>query len=175
MAADGTPIYFRPQPQSFILVIEGRPGTAGGVVGACGTQDGQGSVQGCFTGHTRPDVQVEANSPLGNGSTQVCDRVGPGIGGVPGFNPFDFGPGDMITNALYDFACRFVDFTQRTESCTFNALGNFDFVVRTSSRQFCSSIGSELAFPRGDTKLTAQLSDSGGNIGNQKSIIIRVP
>jgi hypothetical protein len=175
-APDGTPIYIRSLPQGFILVLEGRPGTAGGTIVPCGTQDGSGGINFCFTSD-RPDVQVEADRPLGNGSTTVCDRSGPGIGGVPGINPPDFGPAPSITDALTDFACRFSDFSIRTETCTFNELGNFSFVNRLSTRQFCTSpaIGAELAFPSGDTRVTAQLRDSGGNIGNQKSIIIRVP
>jgi hypothetical protein len=175
-AADGTPIYIPVFPQGFIIVLEGRPGTSGGAVVACGTQDGSGGINFCFNSD-RADVEVEADRPLGNGSTVVCDRTGPGIGGVPGVNPTDFGPAQSITDAINDFACRFADFSIRTETCTFNELGNFSFVNRVSTRQFCTApaIGAELAFPRGDTRLTAQLRDGGGNIGNQKSIIIRVP
>jgi hypothetical protein len=172
---DGVPIYERPVPQNFIVVLEGRRGTSNSALANCGVQDGQGSLIVCS--NPRTAVQIQANRPLGDGSTAVCDVSEPNIGGVPGIDPPDFGPSQAVTDALNDFACRMDDHPTREGACTFDELGNFDFVSPLSERQFCSApaVGTEIAFGSGDTRLIAQLRDGAGNIGNQAQIIIRVP
>jgi hypothetical protein len=174
---NGIPVYIRPLPFSFLLVIEGRRGTSGFPLSNCGIRDGQGRLIVCNA--PRAGVQVQASRPLGNGSTAVCDLNPPNIGGVPGVNPPDFGPSDTITDIINDFACRFDDHPNEESACTFDELGNFAFQKPPplSERQFCSapSIGTELALPSGSTLFTVQLSDTAGNVGNQMQLIVRVP
>jgi YVTN family beta-propeller protein len=171
--AEGIPIFERPTSSGFLLVVEGTRGTSGRPVGTLGTVDSPSS------GVVRPDLQIQATRPLGNGSAALCDD-GPApepLGGVPGIDPPSFGPSQMITDALNDFACRFdVHLTSGT-ACTLNQLGNFAFVRPNTTTQFCTvpALGRELALPSGETLFTVQLRDTGGNIGNQTQIIVRVP
>jgi hypothetical protein len=182
---DGVPVYERPVPQGFILFIEGRRGTSGAAVGRCGVLDpvnqrifpcGNLICEDRPPENDRPDVQAVVDRPLGNGSTTVCDRTAPMIGGVPGFNPPSFADTPAITDALNDLACRFDDHPSFNESCTLDELGRFNFVDARTERQFCiPAIGTELELPSGDTKFTARLRDGGCNIGNEVSIVVRVP
>jgi hypothetical protein len=173
---NGIPVYIRPLPFGFLLVIEGRRGTSGFPVSNCGVRDGQGRLIVCGN-QPRTGVQVQASRPLGNGSAAVCDLTPPNIGGVPAVNPPDFGPSDTITNILNDFACRFDDHPNVESACTFNELGNFAFQRATTERQFCSapSIGTELELLSGSTLFTVQISDTAGNVGNRMQLIVRVP
>lgn len=170
---DGVPIFDRPNAFGFIVVVEGRPGASKKSVGTFGTMESPSS------GTSRPDIQIEAGRSLGNGSAAVCD-TGPlpaPLGGVPGTNPFDFSGAQSVTDALNDLACRFDSHLTSLTACTLDALDNYSFVVKNTTVQFCSvpSIGAEVRFPSGETELRVQLRDVGGNIGNQASIIVRVP
>jgi hypothetical protein len=174
---DGLLVYERPVPQGFIIFIEGREGTNDQQVGRCGTFDPQ--FQRFFpcvnpACDDRPDVQVVVDRPLGNGSTEVCDKSAPMIGGIPAASSFAETP--AITDALNDMVCRFDDHGAPTESCTLDELGRFSFFDFRAKRQFCiPAIGTEMAFPSGDTRVTARLRDGSCNIGNEVSIVIRVP
>lgn len=176
---DGVPVYERPVPSGFIIFIEGRKGTSGAAVGRCGVLDPVNQrLYACLNPgcDDRPDVQVVSDRPLGDGSAAVCDRSGDEIGGVPGFSPPSFADTPAITDALNDLACRFDDHPSFNESCTLDDLGRFSFVDSRTERQFCiPAIGTELEFPSGDTRLTARLRDTACNIGNEVSIVIRVP
>lgn len=169
---DGIPIFDWGNGFGFIIVVEGRPGSSKKAVGTFGTSESPAS------GSVRADLQIEANRMLGNGSGAVCD-VGPppALGGVPAVNPFNWGPSQTVTDALNDFACRFDTHLTSPTACTFDKLENYAFIVKGTTMQFCSvpSVGAELRFPSGETELTVQLRDVGGNLGNQTSIIIRVP
>jgi hypothetical protein len=173
--AGGVPVYIRPQPFGFLLILEGRRGTSNRPISNCGVRNQQGGLIVC--GQSRAGVQVQANRPLGNASAVVCDLSPPNIGGVPGVNPPDFGPSQMITDILNDMACRWEDHPNEENSCTFDELGNFAFQRDATERQFCSapSIGTELELPRGDTLFTAQIADMDGNVGNQMRLIVRIP
>jgi hypothetical protein len=172
---DGIPIYARPNSFGFIIVVEARPGSSGRPIDSGGVMTEEGGIIG-FADF--PGLQILANRPLGNGSAIVCD-IGPppaAIGGVPAVNPVDFTQSD----ALADFACRFVVHTAGTDSCTLNDLGNFAFAsteVTSQTRQFCSvpAVGREIMFPTGETELTVRIRDTGGNAGPPASIIVRVP
>jgi hypothetical protein len=159
---DGVAIYQRPTRSGFRLVVEAGPGPSGRPPGIRGTADSP-TVVG-----QRPDLQVQADRALGDGSVQVCDDEG----GVPGFAAPDFGPSAAVTAALSDFACRFE--TQRLP-CTVDALGNPAFVDQASTRQYCALVGREIAFPPGNTLLTVRILDTAGNPGAQGRIILRVP
>jgi hypothetical protein len=124
---DGVPIYVRPLPRNFIIVLEGRPGMANRPVNNCGVRNQFDAIIPC-TSSDRAAVQVQANRPLGNGGGAVCDLDAPNGDGVPAVNPPDFGPAQAVTNAINDLACRFDDHSNNENSCTFDVLGNFRFV-----------------------------------------------
>ena len=78
---DTTPVYFRTSGFGFKLVVEGAAGSSG-------------LMPGLVTFNTapndptrRPDLQIESDHALGDGSTSVCES------GVPAVDPPDFGPG----------------------------------------------------------------------------------
>jgi hypothetical protein len=165
------PIYRRMFGFGFLVVVEGRPGNSRRNLSEFGTDRFPALPP------TKADFWLISSNTLGNGSPQICDE-GPTIsnpnavaGGVPSAASFDDVP------AIDDFACRFVFHNVDTESCTFDDLGNFDFVSPLSTAQYCSgpAIGQELAFPaHQDTTLMVQLRDSGGNLGDIGRLIVRV-
>jgi hypothetical protein len=168
---DPIPIYRRQFGFGFLVVVEGRPGSSRRTLSENGTDRFPLSPPG------KADIWLISSDPLGNGSAAVCDE-GPTIGnpnampgGVPAAGSFD------NVAAIDDFACRFVYHNLDEESCTFNELGNFDFVSPLTSAQYCTgpAIGLELAFPQGqDTTLTVQLRDTGGNLGDVARLIVSV-
>jgi hypothetical protein len=152
----------------FLLVIEANPQPGGATVGTSVPVPGSAN---------RPDMQVESDRNLGDGSPEVCDTQGAPIGGgVPGIDPVNFGPGQTITNALTDFACRLSAF-QPSSPCTLNRNGGFAVLtpggLSSSGRQFCHAVRTIEEFPVNDTVLTAQSRDIGGAIGPQKQIVVR--
>jgi hypothetical protein len=170
----GVPVYDRLVGSGFLIIVEGRRGRSNRQIGTVlfnSDPENPGA---------RPDLQLQATRKLGNGSTLVCDR-GPApdapIGGVPGINPPSYELTQAISDALNDFACRFDTHITSSDACTKDDLGNFSFVSGTTQTQFCSvpAVGVELLFPSGDTELTVQLRDQGGNIGNQAKLIVRAP
>jgi cysteine-rich repeat protein len=146
----------------FSIVVEGRPGSSGLPVGITLTPGGSA---------TRPDLQIESTRALGNGSAAVCD-AGLG-GGVPGVAPLNFGPGQSITDALQDFACRFESF-QPGAPCTKDRFGNSATVSPDATVQFCHVLAQTEALPVGDSILGVQLRDVGGNLGSVVEIVVRV-
>lgn len=154
-----------------LLVVEGRPGGSSLPVGI----ELVPSLP-----ELRPDLQIVANRPLGNGSPAVCDRglpppQGTG-GGIPAVADVDFDdPSPSLTDALNDFACRFAVQPSRGDACTLDARGNFDFVSRLSTIQFCNQVASIAAFPPGDTLLTVRLLDVAGAAGPPREIVVRNP
>jgi hypothetical protein len=172
---EGIPIFKVPNNFGFIIVVEARPGSSGKALSAFGTVDNQAS------GSDRADVQVRADRRLGNGSQAVCD-LGPApdpMGGVPGPEDIDLGSWQAVTDAINDFACRFDVHNTSATACTLDDLGNWAFAsedVVVQTRQFCTapSIGREMAFPDGDTVLTVQLVDTGGNLGDEARLVLRV-
>jgi hypothetical protein len=171
VAGDGTPIYLRPLPQGFFVFVEVRRGPSNrdpGQVVFNSVADDPNAL---------PDLQIVASRPLGNGSTRVCDDANsPPIGGVPAVNPPMFGGTQASANAINDLACRF-DFRGTSDSaCTRNASQEAAFIFSNSRAQYCTlaGVGAELAFPTGDTRLTARVRDVVGAPGQPASIIIRV-
>lgn len=164
-------MYLRPGGAGFFLVIEAKPGKSGSPPGVK-TSNGDDK--------NPPDLQIEANNNLGNGSTLICD-VGPApgqpLGGVPGIDPpsFDFSSPAVVA-ALNDFGCRF-DIHTPDFPCTNNARDNPAYVRSDSTLQYCtmSVLGHELDFPSGDTLLTVQVRDAAGNIGFPQRLVVRVP
>ena len=147
----------------FLLVVEAKPGRSGAKVGSALQVDP--SAQ-------RPDLQIENTRNMGAGSTAVCD-LGSGGGGIPGINPVDFGPSQVVSNALADFACRF-EFHLPASPCTLDSNGlNATIGSVAPTAQFCDQVSAAAAFPEGDSLLTVQLADIGGNLGPTAQIIVR--
>lgn len=174
MTAEGIPIFERPVGSGFLIVVEARRGRSNRPVGTQLFRSDPGNPE------LRPDLQLESRLDLGDGSSLVCDR-GPvpdaSIGGVPGIDPPSFAFTQEISDALNDFGCRFDFHISRDDACTRNELGNFDFVSTLTQTQFCSvpAVGVELLFPSGANLLTVQVQDTGGNIGNQRQIVVISP
>jgi hypothetical protein len=169
---EGFPIYSRPLPQGFFIIVEGQPGPFGRPVG---TNTFNWSP---FDPNLLPDLQILTRRLLGNGSSVVCDDGDPPPpGGVPAIDPPQFGGSQASADAINDFACRFNARVVGSDACTKDLLGVSTFVNPLSSIQFCPrvGIGAEVAFPAGDTKLTVRLRDVQGRPSDAPaSIIIRV-
>jgi hypothetical protein len=160
--AEGHRIFVRNSGQ-FALIVEGKRGSSNVAVG---------TILIPANSSLRPDLQVESTNDLGDGSLAACD-VASG-GGVPGINPPDFGPGQSITNALRDFACRFVFFPANSACTKVDKTNAFRTVEPSATHQFCDFVTGIALFPEGDSLVTAQLRDKDGNLGQPAQIIIRV-
>jgi hypothetical protein len=167
---EGWPIFERPFGYGFSIVIEGKRGPNNKQPGVSTFED-----------FARPDLQIIVSRPLGNGSSTVCDNMLPVIGGVPA--SASFAETQAISNAINDFACRFVDGnglmmgrSKSEEACTRFPDGSFHFVDTNSpSRvQFCGAIAPPFSFPIGDTVVTVRLRDQSDQVGPSKSFVIRI-
>jgi len=157
----------------FLFVIEARRGTSNVNPG----------TNIFATGSDRGDVQVLLSEPIGDigdpdgfGSPAVCD-AGPEptpFGGVPGIDPPEFGPGQTITNAIQDFACRFSVQETSAVACTRSKFGDFGYLGSQTRTQFCYQVPMTAAFQPGDTVVRIQLRDLAGNLGPVKEIVVRV-
>jgi len=154
---DGVDIYERATGRGFRVVVEATIGASGKLAGAR-----------VFVSGGRPDLQIESSRPLGDGSAKVCDA------GVPGIDPPDFGSSPAIDDTLNDLGCRFNAATNRASVCTLDDLLRNDFVNADARIQFCGLFDSFLEVPSGETRLTVQLADSEGTIGERKRIVVRV-
>jgi hypothetical protein len=151
-----------------VIVIEGMPGTSGRP---------PGSSLLPLPPDNRPDLQVQVNRALGNGSLAVCD-TGPasaGGGGVPAINPPSFAPTQFITNAINDLACRFDPSVSAAAPCTIlDPSREPRLIVPNAAVQFCDFVAATTAFPPGETLISAQLRDVDGNVGPTRQIVVRV-
>lgn len=161
---DGVATYKHPVGSGFMIVIEGKPGLSNAEVGRSIFQYDPKDPK------KRPDVQLESNRPLGDGSDTVCDRNRPEIGGVPAVNPPSFKETQAISDTLNDLACRFETFVESASSCTVTANGDFSFINKESTTQFCMVIAKAWNFPIGTTELTLRLRDVDGNPGPEKKL-----
>jgi hypothetical protein len=166
---EGIPIFQRIAGFGFHIVVEARAGSSGFPPG------NRSLAQNPLD---RPDLQMQADRNLGNGSPAVCDQAttdpNDPAGGIPGISPPSYAPGQMITDALNDLGCR-LEFNTITTPCTQNQMG-FAFASRLSTVQFCTTTTVNVfwRFPDGDTLLTTRWRDQGGNLGPEKRIIVRV-
>ena len=82
-----------------------------------------------------------------------------------------------------DLGCRFVDGAvlpaarncSPNNACLLMENGDFGCAGAGSSAQFCGFISQNLAFPSGDTLVTARVRDVTGNLGPPARILVRVP
>jgi len=151
-----------------VIVVEGAPGMSGFGVGSSLKPGGSDN---------RPDLQIEATENMGNGSAAVCDIGAPmaGGGGIPGIPMPSFEPGNpVITDALNDFACRFMQFTPGSPCTYVDVSGDAKLITPNATIQFCDFIAATAAFPTGDTVVSAQLRDTDGNVGPTAQMVVRV-
>lgn len=168
---NGTLIFERRIGAGFFLVLEGRPGSSGSPP----------DIRNFFDSNnpgSRPDIEILTSRPLGNGSTEVCDKgplnIAP-LGGIPATGTIDFDSSDPnLIDALNDFSCRFTDYT--SAPCTLDARERAVFVAGNTTVQVCTAtvVGVEMRFPTGETTLTVRWRDRLGNYGRPYSIIVRV-
>jgi hypothetical protein len=169
----GIPIYERPFGSGFSIVVEAERGISNRNVATF-----------AFDEFGRPDLQIQVNRPLGNGSTLVCDdgMFQLEVGGVPAINPPSFADDQGISDRLNDFGCRFQNGAglpvgracNEKFACIRFDNGAFGCVSPQAQRQFCGQISQNLEFPVGDTTVTTRVRDVDGNLGPPAQIIIRV-
>jgi len=182
VSPEGVPIFTRLAgatggASGFRLVVEGKPGTSGVALAASTLSDNVADL---------PDLQIQANRPLGDGSIAVCDTAqptpGPAQGGVPAISPPSFAASTNHSNIINDLACRFRDGQGQTmgigssiDSCVkMEPTEDYGFVHPETDVQFCGFVSAILTFPRGDTLVTVRLRDQAGNVGTPAQMIIRV-
>lgn len=166
---DGTPVFDSAIGSGFMIVVEAKPGASGEDVGR------RTFAHVANDPSVRPDLEIEADRDLGDGSPAVCDRRRPQIGGVPGVKPPSFAETQRISDALNDFACRFETFIESESSCTVDAGGDYAFIKKDTTTQFCMIVARAYGFPVGETVVTVRLRDTAGNPGPAKRMRIRRP
>lgn len=162
--ADGVPLFQRPSGVGFAVIVE----AAAGVSGA---RPGTTMLRHSVTDPSlRPDLEIQASRPLGNGNPVVCEG-----GGVPGFARRDFRLTEQVAAALNDFACEFSAIGNSLAACTVDDFGTHTFVSTGPLLiQYCARINSNRAFPPGETRLAVQVRDVAGNVGGLREIVVRV-
>jgi hypothetical protein len=165
---EGIPIYRNPVGSGFMIVVEGKPGISNVEVGrSIFKYDPNEPAQ-------RPDLEIEVNRPLGDGSAAVCDARPPKIGGIPAINPPSFADNPQVSATLNDLSCRFETFIESNSSCTLKKNGDFSFVDPTNSKvQFCMVVARAWNFPDGDTLVSVRLRDVDGDPGPVTRFIVR--
>ncbi len=153
----------------FQLVIEARPGLSGYDVGrrlfgSSPTDPKQ-----------RPDLEIEVDRPLGDGSPEVCDRMRPHIGGVPAIKPPSFAETQKVADTLNDLSCRFEVFIDSESACTLDSSEDWAYKKPESEVQFCMMVARAWNFPVGETLISVRLRDRGGNPGPVKQIRLLRP
>jgi len=165
----GIPVYRSEVGSGFMLVVEAKPGQSGYAPGrrvfAYVPEDPK----------VRPDLEIETSRDMGNGSPEVCDRKRPNIGGIPGINPPNFSETKKISDAINDFSCRFETFIESDGSCTLNKNGDYSFVSKDTTTQFCMIVAHAYMYPVGRTLLSVRLRDSEGNPGPVKQMWVERP
>lgn len=156
---DGVPTYQNYVGSGFQIVIEGKPGLSQLEVGR------RVFAHDPKNPRLRPDLEIQADRDLGDGSRAVCDRRRPNIGGIPAINPPSFAETQRIADALNDFSCRFETFIEPESACVVTRHGEFAFINPESTTQFCMVVARAWNFPVGETLVSVRLRDSEGNPG----------
>jgi hypothetical protein len=152
----------------FLIVVEG-------AIGASGQPPGVRLKEPPAFPDGRPDLQIEASNPLGNGDSVTVDCTVPNSDGIAAVEPPNFGPSSDVTNALRDFSCRFQN-QSLSQPCLRGTDDEFTLGNPGAAPvvEFCDSVSAGHAFPVGDTMLTVRLRDSALNLGPPEQIIVRV-
>ncbi len=153
----------------FILVVEAKPGESGldpgrSVFNYVKDDPGQ-----------QPDLQIESDRNLGNGSPAVCDRRMPNVGGIPGIPRPNFAKTQHVSDALNDFGCRFEIFVESGSACTKAKNEEYAFVTPATTTQYCMIVAHAWAFPEGNTLLSVRVLDGDGNPGPVKRVRLYHP
>lgn len=171
----GRPIFDRPVGSGFVIVVEATAGT-----GRVRPGDSSFDFGGDEDPTRLPDLQIESNRDLGDGSLAVCDNSDDHFGGVPGIDPDRSETTAADAAAVNDLSCRFVDGQGVTlarnemNACILFPDAEYGFAAASTTVQFCATIASKMHFPSGETILTARVRDIGGTVGPRRQIIIRV-
>lgn len=164
--AQGIPIYTHSVGSGFMIVVEGKPGVGNmEVARSIFRYDPNDPTQ-------RPDLEIEVNRPLGDGSAAVCDASRPKIGGIPAITPPSFAETPAVTQALNDLSCRFETFIESSGACTVLKTGDFSFARPDSSLQFCMVVARAWGFQKGQTLVSVRLRDVEGNPGPVSQFIV---
>ena len=166
---EGWPIFRNYVGSGFMMVIEGKPGFSNLEPGrSIFRHDPKDPSK-------RPDLEVQVDRPMGDGSATVCDARPPKFGGIPAVSPMDFSEKQQISDALNDMSCRFETFIESDASCTVNSKGDFAFVAGAdvSTVQFCMVVARKWRFPEGDTTVSVRLRDREGNPGPVSKFVLR--
>jgi hypothetical protein len=165
----GIPVYHSEVGSGFMLVVEVKPGENG-------YEPGRRVFAYVPDDPTvRPDLEIESNRDMGNGSREVCDRQRPRIGGMPAVNPPSFAETQKISDAINDLSCRFETFIESDGSCTLNKNGDYSFISKDTTTQFCMIVARAYMFPVGKTLLSVRVRDTEGNPGPVKHMWVERP
>lgn len=172
---DGRPLYDVTTGADFSVVIEGRPGSSGEAVGTQAfTWDAEDPT-------VLPDLQVLISQALGDGSSTVCDKTPPSVGGVPATDPFEYALTQPVADAINDFGCRVNDGSGQPQAvvdgaaaCTRSTDSLPGFVDPTTTAQFCAPIAPGWAFPPGGAFVKARLRDAQGALGAEREMVVRL-
>ncbi len=170
-ANDLGPIFERGSGSGFVIVIEGRLGASQQPVGT--------STYNAADPTMFPDLQIQVDQVLGNGSSAVCDDTPPLAGGVMRIPLPDFTETSDNAFAMNDFACRFVDSLGRKmgrgfdDPCTTPA-GNYGFIRASSTIQFCATVSPTIQFGLGRTQVSVRLRDIDGVVGPVAYMFVQV-
>ena len=166
--AQGVPIYQHPVGSGFMIVVEGKEGVSNVEVGRSIFRYNEDDPS------LRPDIEIQVDRPLGDGSPAVCDARRPNIGGIPAIDPPNFAENDArISATLNDLSCRFETFIESNASCTLNTYGDFEFLNKDTKVQFCLVVARSWRFPQGDTLVSVRLRDTDGNPGPVSRFVLR--
>ncbi len=86
-----------------------------------------------------------------------------------------FAETQKVSDAINDFGCRFEIFNESESACTLDAHGDFAFINKDSTMQFCMMVARAYQFPVGETVLSVRVRDSEGNPGPVKQMRIVRP
>lgn len=165
---DGWPIFVNHVGSGFILVVEGKPGFSNLEPGRSIFRYDPDDPS------KRPDLEIQVDKPLGDGSEEVCDARPPNFGGIPAISPPDFAETKKISAALNDLSCRFETFIESDSSCTNSPSGDFSFIRGEESVvQFCMVVARKWRFSEGDTTVSVRLRDREGNPGPVSKFVLR--
>lgn len=171
--SEGRPVYITSM-SGFFIVVEARPGRSGAAVGSSAFNSDPSNPA------VLPDLQVLLSRAIGDGSPAVCDKTLPDQGGVPATPPLTFSETQTVADAINDFACRFDNGggapqgLSNQDACTSFEDGDFHFVNRASTLQFCALIARNWSFAAGATIVEARVRDAQAFVGPPREIVIQV-
>ncbi len=163
----GVPIFLNHVGSGFFVVVEAKPGYSNLEPGRSIFQHDPKDPS------KRPDLQIQVDRPMGDGSEAVCDARPPRFGGIPAISPMSFAENQRVSAALNDLSCRFETFIESDASCTNAPNGDFSFLSDDSTVQFCMVVARKWRFAEGDTTVSVRMRDREGNPGPISQFVLR--